>query len=178
MALQVARFVNLLLAALVAGILVAVWLLERALHELSGATYTAVHQPMARTFGTAMPLLVIPAAASGLAVLLLLARAARTRAGAAVACGVLCSVVVALVSALGDVPINRAVLGWSIQAPPADWAQIRDRWVAWHGLRTACAIAALCCYLVGALAPLPRRVERPGERAASAGPARPTATVR
>lgn len=40
-------------------------------------------------------------------------------------------------------PINLEQQGWNAQAPPTDWAHIRDRWQIAHAVRTAALCLAL-----------------------------------
>lgn len=39
-----------------------------------------------------------------------------------------------------NIPINEMVAGWNPAAPPADWAQLRDRWNDSNLLRTVAAV--------------------------------------
>jgi uncharacterized membrane protein len=43
-------------------------------------------------------------------------------------------------------PLNDAIVAWS--RPPADWAQIRDRWRAAHVVRTVAAVVAFALLAV------------------------------
>lgn len=51
-----------------------------------------------------------------------------------------------------NVPINNDQLGWDVQAPPADWADVLNRWQIAHAVRTAAAALALGCLSVEATA--------------------------
>jgi len=157
MLLKSVRGVNLFLTGLVAGILVSFWMVEQALRGLAGPLYTAVHQPVNRVFGPVMPPLMTLAIFSGLAVLVLLARAYRMRVFALVAIGTLCSFAVAMSSLLVNVPINQEVLTWSPSALPAGWMQFRDQWWLWHIVRTIVSILGFGCQIVAALSPVPTR---------------------
>ncbi len=128
MLLKSTRFLNLLLTGLLAGILVSFWMVEKGLRGLSGPLYTAVHQPVNRVFAPLMPPLMTLAIFAGLALLLLIPRAYKTRGFTLTAIGTLCSFVVAMSSLLVNVPINQEVLTWSPSALPADWMQSRDQW--------------------------------------------------
>ncbi len=151
MLLKSARGVNLFLTGLVAGILVSFWMVEQGLRGLAGPLYTAVHQPVNRVFGPVMPPLMTLAIFSGLAVLVLLARAYRTGVFALVAIGTLCSFAVAMSSLLVNVPINQEVLKWSPAALPADWMQLRDRWWLWHNVRTILSTLGFGSQILAAL---------------------------
>ncbi|MFF1304798.1 anthrone oxygenase family protein [Streptomyces sp. NPDC058307] len=49
-----------------------------------------------------------------------------------------------------NMPINADQLGWSVQAPPADWAAVRDRWQIAHGVRTGAAVLAFAALIADA----------------------------
>lgn len=63
-----------------------------------------------------------------------------------------------VVSFAVNAPVNLDQIGWNAQAPPADWASIRDRWQIAHAVRTAFCLIALGC--LGAAV-----IDRPFERA-------------
>jgi hypothetical protein len=53
-----------------------------------------------------------------------------------------------------NVPINVEVINtWSAQAPPSNWAEVRDRWDQAHAFRTALFVLAFACQLVAVLLP-------------------------
>ena len=151
MLLKSARFLNLFLTGLIAGILVSFWMVEKGLRGLSGPMYTAVHQPVNRVFAPLMPPLMTLAIFSGLATLVLIIRAYTTRVFALTAIGTLCSFVVAMSSLLVNVPINQEVLTWSPAAPPVDWVVLRDRWWVWHNVRTILSVVGFSCQILAAL---------------------------
>ena len=70
--LTIARFVNLFLVALLAGLLVGVFIVERALLEVGPSVYTAVQKPKHEVFAPIMPVLDTLVIVSGLLVVLLL----------------------------------------------------------------------------------------------------------
>jgi quinol-cytochrome oxidoreductase complex cytochrome b subunit len=55
-----------------------------------------------------------------------------------------------LVSLAVNGPINVEQLSWNVQAPPADWTRIRDRWQIAHAVRTLAIVLALV-YLSAAI---------------------------
>ncbi len=66
--------------------------------------------------------------------------------------------VVGAISIAVNVPINLEMASWSVQDPPTDWAEIRDRWNLAHAFRTAAALLALVFQLLAVLSLVP-----PGE---------------
>jgi len=57
----------------------------------------------------------------------------------------LLSVMSLAVTRLGNVPINRMIKTWSAAAPPTDYGQLLDRWMAFNALRTATAALGFVC---------------------------------
>ncbi len=153
MVLKIARFVNLFLVALLAGLLVGVFIVERALLEVSASVYTAVQKPKHEVFEPIMPIFNTLVIVSGLMVLLLI-RDRKTWVFALTAIGVLCTIALTTTTLLVNVPINSEIINtWSVNDPPADWAQVRDRWNLFHAIRTVLAIVALFCLLLAAMIP-------------------------
>lgn len=152
--LKIARFVSIFTAALLAGILVDFWAFTApALASLPASTYVEVQQALNRNYLAPIPLLYTVVNVSALAVVILLIRARKTLAFALSLVALLCSVLLTASTLLINVPINAEVLTWSPQAPPVNWAEVRDRWNQAHTLRTALAAVALGCQILAALIP-------------------------
>jgi uncharacterized membrane protein len=155
MALKIARFFNLFLTGLLAGLLVGIVFVELAFLDLSASVYTAVEQPKHRVFEPIMPVFMTLVIVSGILVLLLM-RQRRTLPFVLALVGVLCTIVVVISTLLVNVAINSEIINvWSAQNPPADWEQVRDRWNVWHAFRTVLAVVAFACQLVAVLVPIP-----------------------
>ena len=45
-----------------------------------------------------------------------------------------------LISLVINGPINVEQLSWNVQAPPPNWAQVRDRWQIAHAVRTVAIV--------------------------------------
>jgi hypothetical protein len=52
-------------------------------------------------------------------------------------------VAVLVTTLLVNVPNNTEQLTWNVQAPPADWTSVRDRWHIAHAARTGAAVLTL-----------------------------------
>jgi uncharacterized membrane protein len=139
------RFVNLSFAGLFAGFLLTVLVLEQSLRRFDAHVYTQVRQVELDRLDTLASVTLLPAIIT--TVLLVL----RSRRAPVVAALVLL-VGVFVLTLVVNLPINHDQSGWSVQTPPADWADVRDRWQAAHLARTVAAIVAF-----GLLAGLPRR---------------------
>ncbi len=177
-AVKIARFVNLLCGGLYAGLLVAVLCVEVTLRGVGPDVYTIVEQVKHANLNVLAAATIVPTLASG-ALLLVLAREPRGWAFALTLVGLLCAVVALTITLLVNVPINAAQLAWSPQAPPADWAAIRDRWQLAHTLRTTAAIAGLSCQILATLMPAPisQVAEGVSRHSRGATPARPPAAA-
>ena len=156
MHLKIARFVNLFLVALLAGLLVGVFIVELALLEVSASVYTAVEKPKHEVFAPIMPVFNTLVIASGL-VMLLLIRDHKTWVFSLTAVGVVCTIALTTTTLLVNVPINSEIINtWSVDNPPAYWEQVRDRWNLFHAIRTVLAVVALFCLLLAAMMPQPQ----------------------
>src|SRR5262245_65121718 len=50
-----------------------------------------------------------------------------------------------------NVPIDNDISQWTPSSLPADWTATRDRWEAYHTIRTFASLAALGCAVASAL---------------------------
>jgi hypothetical protein len=106
---------------------------------LPAARYIQLHQLLDPGFDPLMPWISRLAMLASVALVVLAPHpAARFAWGA----GLLLTGLVAVVSEVRNVSINRRVLSWDPQSPPADWALLRARWARGHQLRTCFAVAA------------------------------------
>ena len=137
---NVLRFVLLVLFGLLAGTMFGIWVgYDPA--GLSASAYVEQQQGAIRALNTVLPAMGAVCIVTTLWLAGLSRRDPRSRylyAGA-----VLLMLVAALVTRFGNQPINAVVMSWSPQSPAADWAQLRDLWWQWHGLRAAAGVGAL-----------------------------------
>jgi hypothetical protein len=90
--------------------------------------------------------------------LVILARKAESPALRPAAAALVLLVLALAVTFAVNGPINIEQLDWNVQAPPADWASVRDRWQIAHAVRTVFCVVALGC--LGAAV-----IDQPFERA-------------
>ncbi|MFI5706907.1 anthrone oxygenase family protein [Kribbella sp. NPDC051620] len=129
------RLANIWFAGLFAGFLLTVLVLEQSLRRFDAHVYTQVRQVELVQLDALASVTLLPAIITT-AVLVLRSRRATTIAALVLLAGVF-----ALTLAV-NLPINHDQTGWAIASPPADWADIRDRWQFAHLLRTVAAIGA------------------------------------
>lgn len=129
------KYVSLVFAGLFAGFLTGVLVLELSLRSFDGAVYTQVRLVELDSLDKLAVATLLPAL---IATAVLVYRDRRWPAVAALA--LLISVFV--LTLVVNLPINAAQLEWSVQSPPADWADVRDRWQIAHAIRTVAAVLA------------------------------------
>jgi uncharacterized membrane protein len=150
-AVTVVRFANLLFAGVFAGFMVAVMVLEMSLRSYGALAYAQVRDVELVALDVLASVTLIPAM---IAAAVLAFAAARRKDGAlwppSVALALL--VLVFATSLAVNLPINSDQLDWDLQAPPADWASVRDRWQIAHAVRTVAAVLAFGCLSLAAMA--------------------------
>lgn len=147
--LTLIRFLNVLLAGLIAGTLFGIWLGYNP-RALSPSAYIEQQQNAIRALNVLMPIL------GAICVVITLIHAYLVRSNrsnlylliAAAALFVLAGVV----TRFGNQPINAVVIGWQASAPPSMWESARDRWWQWHIVRTIAMIAGFSCVIRATMA--------------------------
>jgi uncharacterized membrane protein len=142
--IKITRYVSLLGCGMLAGIALTVLVLELALRRLNGQEYVRVRQAEFIFFTPFIGAVLLPTL---LAVAMLVVQARKTHSitlrPAVTALALL--LLALLVSLIVNGPVNVEQLSWNVQAPPADWARIRDRWQIAHAVRTVAIVIALGC---------------------------------
>jgi len=162
--IRVARTASLLFTGLFAGFLLGVLVLENSLRAYDGSVYTQVRKVELDSLDTLASVTLIPAMLSTLVVAVLAFRARGNDRWLLVTAFALLLVVFVTSLAI-NLPINGDQADWSVQAPPSDWADVRDRWQVAHVLRTVSAILAFCSLTVATLV---RTARSTGARTAGA----------
>ncbi len=149
MILKVARFVNLILAALLAGNEFGTWVaVHPALGRLSAAERIRAEQEVTRRFAAIMPFWMSSVIVSCLPVLALSRGTSAFRPALA---GTACFVGMLASTLIGNVPINNRVLEMSAETDGEEFVELRERWDRLHTLRVALNVLGLGLLCVGAL---------------------------
>jgi uncharacterized membrane protein len=134
------RFLNLMMAALVAGSIFGIWIGYNP-HRLSAQAYIEQQQGAILSLNTLMPLLGL------VTILLTLANAFLQQASASTFRGLIVATIFLVASGLvtrfGNQPINSLVINWDPGSPPDNWMVLRDKWWSFHMIRTLSALIAL-----------------------------------
>ncbi|HSQ81420.1 MAG TPA: DUF1772 domain-containing protein [Casimicrobiaceae bacterium] len=148
MTATIIRFIDLLLVALLAGTTFGIWLGFDPT-GLSAAAYVEQQQHAIRALNSLLP----AAGALCIVLTLVLAMAAKRnpRTRYLLLASTVCMVVAAVVTRFGNQPINAQVITWAVQAPPANWAELRDWWWQWHTVRTVAMVAALAMLILATI---------------------------
>jgi uncharacterized membrane protein len=136
------RRASLLCGGTLAGVAVTVLFLELALRRVDGPEYVRVRQAEFDYFTWFIGAIFT---STIVAVVVLVVHARRThsptlRPAVVALVLLLLSLVITLVI---NGPINVEQLGWNAQAPPPDWASVRDRWQIAHAVRTVAIVIGL-----------------------------------
>ncbi len=135
------RFLNLMLAGLVAGIVLGIWLGYNP-EDFSAQTYVEQQQHVISALNTLMPVLGLVAIVLTLVSAFLRQHPRRNFWLLLIAAGLL--IISGLVTRLGNQPINAIVMTWDRSAIPGDWAGLRDKWWTLHSVRTVTSLLAFC----------------------------------
>lgn len=146
------HFLNLLFGGLYAGFLVGVLFIELALRRYGGEIYTLVEQVKHTYLDDVAIATLAPTMVTGTLLVLLLWRR-RDWPFFLALIGLLCFATALAATFIVNVPINAEQMTWDSKAPPADWAEVRDRWQAAHILRTVVSVGGLCCFILTAVLP-------------------------
>jgi uncharacterized membrane protein len=139
--MRLIKLANSWFAGLFAGFLLTVLVLEQSLRRFDAHVYTQVRQVELVRLDTLASVTLLPAIITTV-VLVLRSRRAPAIAALALLAGVF------VLTLVVNLPINHDQAGWAIQTPPADWAEVRDRWQLAHLARTVAAAVAFAL-LVG-----------------------------
>ncbi|MEV4509557.1 anthrone oxygenase family protein [Dactylosporangium sp. NPDC049525] len=151
MALQVAQFVSIVLATLVAGMFFGPWLaLHRSIATFEPEMFIALVRRLNRNMAPVMTAL-MPAALLAIGPVLLLAYGERPAVFLAALSALALFGVALLVTMRIEVPIVRRIETWTVATLPPDWQRLRDRWSAFHLVRIATAGAGLALLLGAAI---------------------------
>jgi uncharacterized membrane protein len=135
------RFLSLVFSGLFAGFVVGVLVFESSLRHYDRFVYAQVRQVELDRLDTLASVTLIPALITT-AVLVVFAVKIRGRVFWLTLAGLILLVTVFVTTLVFNLPINSDQAGWSVKAPPTDWASIRNRWQIAHAVRTCAAVFA------------------------------------
>lgn len=137
---SIIRFLNIFMAALVAGAIFGIWIGYNPA-SLSAMAYLEQQQNAIRSLNVLMPIL------GAVTILLTLLSAFLQRKSKGVFITLLVAagflIISGLVTRFGNQPINAIVINWKPESIPAEWMELRDKWWGFHVMRTFSAMIGL-----------------------------------
>jgi uncharacterized membrane protein len=156
MIVKLAHFINIMLYALVTGVMWGTWLaLGRTMTQYDATVFLADGQHMIDNLASIMPILMISTAVVGLVVVVALFRRRSASAAWLALIGLLLLAAVIAVTLAVNVPIDNQIKTWTADTLPSDWQAIRSRWAEFHTLRTFLSLAGLAAVVGAALTAQP-----------------------
>jgi uncharacterized membrane protein len=152
-ALLVAAFLSGLFTGLMLTFLIVI---QRVLVSLSASEYTRIMQGLIAGADRPpiVPAIVIVTVLAPLVTLIQMRHDRQSPVFRLTLIGWVLFVLGVLVVTVGfNAPINNVINTWSVQAPPADWMETRDRWNQLNLLRTPASALAFLCFLLALAAP-------------------------
>ena len=135
------RFINIVMAGLIAGILVGILLGYNPM-SFSNTTYVELQQGAIRALNTLMPILGL------ITIVLTLISAFLQKDNKAVFVTLIIAAILLIVSGLvtrfGNQPINSIVMTWDKASVPDNWTELRNKWWSFHKIRTTSSFIAFC----------------------------------
>lgn len=140
MTLPFLRFLNIILAALLAGTSFGIWFGFNPTN-FSASTYVEQQQNLVRSLNTLMIALVVAATAITLISAFLQRENKPVFVALLLATAFFISCMV--ITRFGNVPIQSEMLKWSANTLPENWTELRDIWWSFHIARTVVELIAL-----------------------------------
>lgn len=133
---------------IIAGIHIGSVLPETGVRRFTAREYVRYHQELDKEMARAMPVVGNVALAAGIAAIVA-GRNGRERRLASVALA--CGVAEVALTITKNVPLNREVQTWDADNPPEQWANVRDRWMEGHRVRTVLSLVGFACSVAAAI---------------------------
>ncbi|WP_235454200.1 DUF1772 domain-containing protein [Streptomyces olivochromogenes] len=146
---KVARWASLFFSGVFAGFLVAVLVLELSLRGFDRHVYTQVRQVELDSLDKLAVVTLLPALITTALLVAFTFKARGLTPWLTLVALTLLIGILALTLVI-NMPINADQLDWNVQAPPADWATVRDHWQIAHGVRTGAAVLAFGALIANA----------------------------
>lgn len=134
------RFLNILVAALLAGVSFGIWIGFNPVH-LSPSTYLEQQQNMLQALQVLMISLVFMATLITILSAFLQKSNRTVFSALLVAAGFFVACI--LITRFGNKPIDDLVMTWTLDSLPANWTELRDSWWSFHRMRTITELIAL-----------------------------------
>ncbi|MGW0811234.1 anthrone oxygenase family protein [Nonomuraea sp. NPDC002799] len=149
MIIGIVRWTSLMFTGLFTGFVVAVLVLETSLRSYDLHVYTQVRQVELDSLDTLATATLLPALIST-ALLLAFRFTSREHTFWLNLIALTLLLATFALTLLINLPLDADQLTWRVQRPPADWANLRDRWQIAHAVRTGWAVIAFATLIPAA----------------------------
>jgi hypothetical protein len=140
MTTSIIRFLNIIIAALLAGTSFGIWMGFNPLN-LSPSTYIEQQQNMIRALNSFMLILVF--GATVITIISAILQRDDKQAFIPLLIASLFFIACILISRFGNQPINNEIMTWTSGTVPGNLSELRDKWWTFHIFRTIAELIAL-----------------------------------
>jgi hypothetical protein len=140
MTTSIIRFLNIIIAALLAGTSFGIWMGFNSLN-LSPSTYIEQQQNMIRGLNNLMIILVF--SATVITIISAFLQRGDKQAFIPLLIASLFFIACILISRFGNQPINNEIIKWTSGTLPGNLSELRDKWWTFHIFRTTAELIAL-----------------------------------
>ena len=145
------ELISIVCSALVAGMFYGPWAaLSRSMRTFPAEVFLAIVDRMNRNMAPVMTVL-MPATLLAMIPVLLASYGTYPRVFSLYAGAFVLFIVALAVTVFVEVPIVKEIAAWTMSTLPANWQQVRDRWVRFHVIRVAAGLASLILLLIAAI---------------------------
>ena len=141
MTTSIIRFLNIIIAALLAGTSFGIWMGFNPLN-LSPSTYIEQQQNMIRALNVLMITLVF--SATIITIISAILQRGDKQAFIPLLIASLFFIACIIISRFGNQPINNEIMTWTSGTLPGNLSELRDKWWTFHIFRTIAELIALC----------------------------------
>ena len=138
---SIIRFLNIIIAALLAGTSFGIWIGFNPLN-LSPTTYIEQQQNMVRALNFMMITLVL--SATIITIISAILQRGDKQAFIPLLIASLFFIACVIISRFGNQPINNALMTWTSDTIPNNLSELREKWWTFHIFRTIAELIALC----------------------------------
>jgi len=141
MTTSIIRFLNIIIAALLAGTSFGIWMGFNPLN-LSPSVYIEQQQNMIRALNVLMITLVF--SATIITIISAILQRGNKQAFIPLLFASLFFISCIIISRFGNQPINNEIMTWTSGTVPGNLSELRDQWWTFHIIRTISELIALC----------------------------------
>jgi len=141
MTTSIIRFLNVIIASLLAGVSFGIWIGFNPL-SLSPSTYIEQQQNMLKALNVLMMTLVF--SATVITIISAILQKSSKPVFITLLIAAIFFATCIIISRFGNQPINNIIMTWKTDSLPGNLSELRDKWWSFHIMRTIAELIALC----------------------------------